>query len=76
MRRQVAIEITKSAYDDYIRELEREGYEVACVTTGFDSEYYQVKSPDGTLISVAERCNGRCEVFPASFAEKGGNAPY
>lgn len=76
MRRNVAIEVTKSAYDGYIQELQKEGYEVTKEQTGPESEIFYVRAPNGADIAVAERCNGRCDVYPAAFAEKGGNAPY
>lgn len=76
MRRNVSVEVTRSVYDEFLRELVREGYEVREQETGWDSELIFVMGPDGKETSVAERCNGRCEIYPVMFAAPGGNPPY
>lgn len=76
MRRNVAIEVTRTAYEEFIKELKREGYEVTMEQTGPESELYYVRDPNGADISIAERSNGRCDVYPAAFAAPGGNPTY
>jgi hypothetical protein len=63
-------------YNNFLEELAREGYEVRVEQTGFDSELIYVMGPDGEETSIAERCNGRCEIYPVMFAAPGGNPPY
>jgi hypothetical protein len=76
MRRNVGIPVDRTAYDAFVEELQREGYETTVEKTSPTDHLLYVRSPEGADVSIAEVHRGVCTIYPVMFAAPGGNPPY